>query len=486
MIEHPLCSTVIAGGYCIGCGACASTPASGFQLRLDEFGKYRAQPTQPQSERIDSCKEKLVCPFADGNPNEEEIAAAFYAEHCSLDEKIGYFRKCYAGHVRTGDFRRNGSSGGIVSWLGCELLNRDLIDGFIHVRARPPDQADPRLFQYAISRTAAEVIAGASSRYYPVELSRVLAEVRRVEGRYAIVGVPCFIKALRLLAMQDNLVQQRIPFHIGLVCGHLKSARFAEFLARQCGVEVHELAGFNFRKKLPDRPANRYGVEVTSDVDGSFKQIVKPTSELAGTNWGEGFFKYAACDYCDDVFAETADIVIGDAWLPEYAEDSGGTSVIVTRSRFMQQIIADGISSDALELEDMRPTRAAQSQIGSFWHRRTALAYRLFLKDQGGQWRPEKRTQPSSQLQALDRRAVRLRMELAAMSHRAYAKHRHGPIEGFLHEMQPLADRYRQVHRNRHAQPGIPAWRRPFRVARRLAKKVFDGLTRSVNESLDD
>lgn len=41
---------------------------------------------------------------------------------------------------------------------------------------------------------------------------------------------------------------------------------------------------------------------------------------------------YKACDFCDDVFAETADIALGDAWLPEYVQDGNGTNVVVTRN----------------------------------------------------------------------------------------------------------------------------------------------------------
>lgn len=31
-----------------------------------------------------------------------------------------------------------------------------------------------------------------------------------------------------------------------------------------------------------------------------------------------------ACNYCDDVFAECADVTCMDAWLPEYSQDHRG------------------------------------------------------------------------------------------------------------------------------------------------------------------
>ena len=37
-----------------------------------------------------------------------------------------------------------------------------------------------------------------------------------------------------------------------------------------------------------------------------------------------------ACEFCDDVVGETADMSVGDAWLPGYVSDWRGTSVVVS------------------------------------------------------------------------------------------------------------------------------------------------------------
>ena len=42
--------------------------------------------------------------------------------------------------------------------------------------------------------TPEEVLAGAKSRYYPIEMSKVMDFIKNNEGRYAFVGIPCFIK----------------------------------------------------------------------------------------------------------------------------------------------------------------------------------------------------------------------------------------------------------------------------------------------------
>ncbi|MFM6343919.1 MAG: Coenzyme F420 hydrogenase/dehydrogenase, beta subunit C-terminal domain, partial [Dolichospermum sp.] len=88
-------------------------------------------------------------------------------------------------------------------------------------------------FKYGVSSTIDQVMAGAKTRYYPVEMSQVLKIVREQPGRYAIIGVPCFIKAVRLLMIEDEIFHERIKFCIGLICGHLKSTQFAKQTSQQ-------------------------------------------------------------------------------------------------------------------------------------------------------------------------------------------------------------------------------------------------------------
>ena len=165
-----------------------------------------------------------ICPFSPTARNEDEIAAERFPVATHRDALIGSFEAAYVGHAAEDAFRAEGSSGGMVSWVAAELLRRGLVDGVAHVVPADPVR-DGRFFDYRISRSPAEIREGARSRYYPVELSRVLEEIRSVPGRYAVVGVPCFIKAVHLLRAEDPVLGERIAFTLGLFCGHMKSAR---------------------------------------------------------------------------------------------------------------------------------------------------------------------------------------------------------------------------------------------------------------------
>lgn len=97
----------------------------------------------------------------------------------------------------------------MASWTAAELLKRNLVDAVAHVV--PCSGAGERLFQYQVSRTADDLRKGAKSRYYPVELSRVIAEMKRQPGRYAVVGIPASSKRSISSASTTRCLRSALP-----------------------------------------------------------------------------------------------------------------------------------------------------------------------------------------------------------------------------------------------------------------------------------
>ncbi len=114
------------------------------------------------------------------------------------------------------------------------------------------------IFAYAVSDTPEAVRAAAKSRYYPVQARDVLAHIRQGNRRVAVLALPCFAKMIRLLAADDPAIGRNVTFVLGLICGHLKSARFAELLAWQRG-SLRPAGAIDFRDKIEGRPATGYG-----------------------------------------------------------------------------------------------------------------------------------------------------------------------------------------------------------------------------------
>lgn len=443
--------------YCIGCGSCAYLDPA-FHIVKNEDGCYCAERT---GEVADCARIEVICPFA-SSVNEDVIGRDLFSGQSGVqhDDNLGWFLSTYVGYVKMDGYRERGSSGGFISWLAATMLDEGLVDAVIHVK----DGSDSEhMYEYQVSHTIDEVQAGAKSKYYPVEMSGVLDYVRSHEGRYLFVGIPCFVKAVRLLCRQDPVLAGRIKYCIGLVCGHLKSDFFAKSEAWEAGVPLDEIRRVDFRYKTPGSPASDYAVEVRR-VNGG-RPVIKRTAELSTTNWGLGYFKYNACDYCDDVLAETADVTFGDAWLPKYVNDAQGCNIVVVRNQDVQDLLDR--HRDELVLHDSDPQEIYTSQAGGFRHRRQGLQYRLYVHKQRGEWVPTKRVPPS--LDGISKRRQKtyaMRTVLKNESFIAYRKAvQAGDFSEFNRHMSSLVHRYKWV--------STPLWRRVARKIKRIVKKML-------------
>ena len=344
-------------GYCVGCGICASS------MKETEQGTY-----------VPAEISRSLCPFS-GEMNEDVIAKAKF-ESLGLRQQIniGYYHSVYAGHVQEGDFRKRASSGGFTKWLLIELLKRDLVDRVVQVYATPQPS---KLYQYEITDKPERVLQGSGSAYYPVHLSDVLKEMEAGPSlRYAVVGLPCFVKGLTELTLREPKWKERVHFTLGLLCGHLKTKKYAEALAWQLGAVPGDATKVDFRGKYStEKNPYHFRTQVrgkeTDEVSDSSKRLA------ASDRWDLGAFKLPACDVCDDVAAETADVVIGDAWFGKYLRDVKGNNVILTRNKVIHQIIEEGIQDQRLNLSEIDIQKFVSVQRSNINHRQVELKTRL-------------------------------------------------------------------------------------------------------------
>jgi coenzyme F420-reducing hydrogenase beta subunit len=438
-------SNVIIGGYCVGCGACSAASNSNIKMHINELGYYSADIETANSQHIDIAS--VVCPFSNESDNEDVLGQKLFSSNKLFhDPRLGYFLSLNAGRINDSKSLSLFSSGGLTTWIAAELLKAGEIDGVIHVGG-DGIQNDGRLFNYVLSESLDQLYARTKSRYYAVEFSKVLEQMRGNGKRYAFIGVPCFVKAVRLLCQQDKTLSHQIAYSLALVCGHMKSSSFAELLAWQVGVEPSELGKIDFRVKDPARPSNQYSISAWDSKSQSTH--TSPNNILYGSNWGHAFFQLRACDFCDDVMGETADVSLGDAWLPQYESFWGGTNVIICRNKRIQELLDVGFNSGAILLEPLTADEISASQLGNYRHRWDGLSVRLGDAIKNSKWVPRKRIMPSSRKVCLWRKAlVRLREHIALQSHQAFleAKKRND-LAYFVQSMLPLTNRMHYIYK---------------------------------------
>lgn len=406
---------VVRSGLCIGCGSCVAN-RSGTTMRWDKFGQLKPHGPADWYGTPDAAF-TATCPFSPGAVDEDVIADAAYPASTHRAATIGRFEASYVGHVSEDGFRPEGSSGGMVTWVAAELLRTGAADAVAHVSPVADRQVGDPFFRYRLSRTTEDLRSGAKSRYYPIELSEVIAVIRATPGRYAVVGVPCFIKAINLLRRADPVIAERVTHTLGLFCGHMKSARLVESFAWQLDREIGQVRAVDYRLKDATRPANWYRAQLALRNGESVGQ---DWWHLADGDWGAGFFQNSACNMCDDVVAETADIAFGDAWVEPYSSDGRGTNVVIVRSPAIHAMVERAMADGRLSLSEVDAAFIADTQAAGFRQRREGLAYRLTWSRSG--LTPRKRVAPSAGGLRWRRRLVyRSRWWISRLSHSVFA-----------------------------------------------------------------
>lgn len=344
---------IVANDKCIGCGVCAAIcPAGVLTMDLNNYGIYQPLEMEGCLEQCSFCLE--VCPFVEGNLNEKELATKYYATQSNIkkNQGIGYFLDTYEVHKIDESDRLKSASGGAGHWFLTSLIEKGEIDCAITVE---PCIDSEKLFKFSIFKSVTELDNSRGSAYYPTELADVLKHVLNNDGSYAITALPCFAKAIRLAQERSPKLRKRIRYVIGLVCGQMKNKYFTEELGR-VAIGKDRLQSVNYRVKQVGKSANNFAFEFTN-IRGKEGRLDR--SGAPNHFWGTRVFTPLACNFCTDVFAETADVVLMDAWLPEYSKDYRGHTLVLIRSNELNIHLAQ---SKVLNISVIQARRVFNSQ----------------------------------------------------------------------------------------------------------------------------
>lgn len=369
MEELDIIKNIVNQNLCTGCGMCISESESSLVMDWDEYGFL--VPKRKNTSSTSKLNPLRVCPF---NPSPEEAIAdedklsAFYLKDANYyDEKIGHFENTYIGYSY--DYRKTSSSGGIATYIFKRLLEERIVDHLFIVKEVNGT------YQYQLFSDINEITAISKTRYIPVTMEELFTKIDNLNGKVAISGVACFIKAIRLKQYYYPELKEKIPFLIGIICGGLKSVFFTDYLAQKTGIK-ETYSNQEYRIKNEKNYSSDYSFGAYNDKN-EFRTI---RMREVGDMWGTGLFKSNACDFCTDVLTELADISLGDAWLEEYLSEGLGNSIIVTRTKLADSLITIGIANQELHAAAVPKELIVKSQRGSFNHRQDALKFRVLIR----------------------------------------------------------------------------------------------------------
>ena len=212
--------TIVSQGLCIGCGLCESLAGSQtLEMGITSYGQIRPLVKQPlEVEVMDRIRK--ICPGVSvTGPDKDQVR-----DKGVMDTVWGPIRTLHRGWMTDESRRYYAAAGGALTGFGIHLLESGKVDAILHVRA---SASDPMLTDAQISTTPEEVVSGAQSRYGPaaplVHVHRLLDE----GSRFAVIGKPCDMAAIRNLARIDERVETQIPYCLTIFCGGLPTSHTA-------------------------------------------------------------------------------------------------------------------------------------------------------------------------------------------------------------------------------------------------------------------
>lgn len=234
------------------------------------------------------------------------------------------------GHATDPEVRRQGSSGGVISALAIHLLHSGQVDFVAQIAV---DQQDPLLNTLQVSTTRADVLRAAGSRYAPSAPLQGLRELLATGKRFAFIGKPCDVAALRRYGQHNPAIKRQIPYMLSFMCAGVPSIKGTHQVIRALGATPEKVISFRYRGD--GWPGMARAVD---DSGESFEMDYN-------TSWGTILNKHLQfrCKICPDGTGEFADVVCADAWYgkdgyPDF-EEREGRSLVLARTLAGQALL---------------------------------------------------------------------------------------------------------------------------------------------------
>lgn len=357
---------VLKRDLCTGCGVCYSVCSkSCINMKVDQFGYIR--PSINNKECINCGKCLKVC---SGFEWSNDIVNKFYFNEKPSNLNIGVYKKCYIGYSADKNIRFNSASGGIVTSVLVYLLEKKLVDAVI---VTIMDNNNKTFGKMIIAETIEEVLNSAKSKYTPVHIGDVLKKVQAQDRKFALVGLPCHIQSLRKAQIIDKKLFDKIPYCIGILCGGGVSNIPTQLEIEKSGIPVGKIKEFKYR--MNGWSKFKVGIETK---DGN-KRLKNYMDTYFGLLFNNHITSPKRCQLCYDLFAESADISCGDAWLKEYAGNEQGYSILICRNNKTLNLISNIEKEGKIQLIEANTQKIEESQIGQIIYKKKKIFTRMLF-----------------------------------------------------------------------------------------------------------
>lgn len=347
---------------CVGCGACVSACDEG-KLRLVDIVDQGLRPSWVGvGGDCDGCSSCVsVCPGVGVSHvrRSPEDASAM----AQLTRSWGTVLEIWEGHASDGELHFLGSSAGLASALSVYCVEREQMQGVLHVGR---DDAVGFRNKTQFSRTRREVLEATGSRYAPASPCDSFGVIEGEKGPCVFIGKPCDIEGLRKAQEVRARLRENVGVAISIFCAGTPSTQGTVDLLRKYDVDPNNVDEVRYRGR--GWPGS-LSVRLKNEADWK----VLATYEDA---WGflQQYRPYR-CYLCPDGTGEFADISCGDPWYREIEEGELGTSLVIVRTETGRRIVRAAREAGYVNLKPVKPEvldlsqRELQLKRGAIWGR---------------------------------------------------------------------------------------------------------------------
>ena len=339
-------------GLCHGCGGCSGAcPTDAITMKLTPQG------TLAPDIELDKCTNCGLC-FSVCPGHSFDVPYFHKKIYGGPPEhpEVGHYREMYAGYASDKDIQWAGQSGGVISALLIDLLERKEIDGAVVTRV--PNNA-PTKAETFIARTREDILSCVGSKYGPVSAAEAIRLVRKEKGKFVFVGVSCQIHAFRKASEFSKTLAPKIYAFFGLHCKGIYSTHFFDFLLKRYGLTTVDVKSYNLRSK------EWRGWPADLRIETHDGRTIDLSGGLSRTG-PRDYFAQMRCLTCTDKLNEFSDVSFGDCRVPwvydkqTLAQAEGGNnpgqSDIVARTERGSALIQSAIDRGVLITKKMEWT----------------------------------------------------------------------------------------------------------------------------------
>jgi len=366
---------IVDNDLCVRCGTCAGVcPVDAITFNDRNYPVSNFLCTD-----CGRCIE--VCPGID--VNFPDLTMQLFRKKFEIDEVLGFFTNVYAGYALDPNVRANASSGGIITQLLIYLLDKKIIDGAIVTIMDPKLPWESKVI---IAKTRDELLQSMQSRYTVVPVNQLFSKIRQMEGKFALVGLPCHIHGFRKLANVDPIIKDKIYLTLGIFC--------SMNLEQEATLDIQTISKIpqNEIKKFEYRGGMWPGVIRVTLKNGTTHNLHYSNFKDGAINYLSRLYRPKRCLYCIDGSSELADISFADPWIQDGSGEwayKGGWTLVFQRTEKGGELLSRAEKDHAIFLDKLCVDNKFEKFIHYINNKRKMAFVRLFKLKSKNKPKPE-------------------------------------------------------------------------------------------------